>query len=321
MANNFSLGSRSMHKAGAFALNNAVRSGNLSFSSSATIANRWNLFSKWVKENQNVKKMESISFELVKEYGQELALMVEEEDLTPATAQNYLSAVNSVMTLATRGQWKKISSTRDCGIPFRTSVRTDIPASLNREAYNLSLDAVRKQTGERGAMIVDLCREMGLRSKEASLIDARSSASEARKRGYLTITQGTKGGRPRVLPIIFNRQLEVLDRAAIIQGDGKSLIPSNQSWREWREGDLRDIRESFQKSLRATGLHDLRAAYACERYQSLTGYKSPLFDEEKADRQTDISARQQIAEELGHGRPEVTNSYLGGNNGTKRVGI
>lgn len=310
MENNFGLGSRDMYKAGQFAVNTAVHSGNLSFSSAATLSNRWAQFISWAKA-QNVRKMEGICGELVKEYGRELAWRVTEKEMAAATAQNYVSAVNSVMSIATRGQWNKISPTKDCGISARCYIRTEVPTSLLRDTYEHGLSAVRTATGERGAVIVELGRELGLRSKEASLIDAKTMMKEAKATGRINIIDGTKGGRKREIPIAWQRQLDAIFHAAEVQGNSKSLVPDEQTWAMWRDGGLRDTRQCLQKSTGARGLHDLRAAYACDRYQVLTGHSAPVVGREMVNRDTDYKARQQIAEELGHGRKEVTNCYLG----------
>ncbi len=60
------------------------------------------------------------------------------------------------------------------------------------------------------------------------------------------------------------------------------------------------------------GLHDLRASYACERYEALTGHAAPCAGGEIADRDRDQAARLAVAEELGHGRAEITAEYVGG---------
>lgn len=310
MENNFNLGSRDMHKAGQFAVNAAVRSGNLSFSSAATLSNRWAQFISWAKA-QDIKKMEGICGGLVKEYGQELAWRVTEGGMAAATAQNYVSAVNSVMSIATHGQWGKISPTKDCGISARCNIRTEVPTSLLRDTYEHGLSAVRTSTGERGAAIVELGRELGLRSKEASLIDAKTVMEEAKATGRINIIDGTKGGRKREIPITWQRQLDAISHAEEVQGNSKSLVPDEQTWAMWRDGGLRDTRECLQKFTGARGLHDLRASYACDRYKALTGHSAPVVGGKIINRDTDHKARQQIAEELGHGRKEVTNCYLG----------
>ena len=309
MSRNFGLGSRDMGTAGQYALNNSARDGAVSFSTAATNGDRWESFAAWAKE-EGVKKMENVTQELVKEYGHELAEKVKNGEMSASTAQNYVSAVNSVMNIATNNEWKSVSPTKDCGIDQRSHVREDAPGALDREAVSRAVEAVRAEVGERAGAVVELCRELGLRSKEASLIDARAALAEAKERGAVSVDAGTKGVE-REVPITSPAQVQALERAAAAQGSDRSMVPEGQSWASWREGELRDAREIVQEHT-GGGLHDLRAAYACDRYQALTGHAAPCAGGEISDRDRDAAARLAVAEELGHGRAEVTSEYVGG---------
>ena len=310
MSRNFGLGSRDMGTAGQYALNNSARDGAVSFSTAATNGDRWQSFANWAKD-EGVKKMENVTAELVKEYGKELAEKVNSGEMAAATAQNYVSAINSVMAIATQGDWKSVSPTKDCSISERSHVRQDAPGALDRTAYSRALDAVRAEVGERAAAVVELARELGLRSKEASLLDARGALAEAREHGAVTVDAGTKGGREREVPITSPAQVEALQRAAAAQGGDRSMVPEGQSWAAWREGELRDAREIVQEHT-GGGLHDLRASYACQRYESLAGHAAPCTGAAIQDKDRDAAARLAISEELGHGRADVTSEYLGG---------
>ena len=309
MSRNFGLGSRVMADAGRMALDRATWRREVSFSTAATQADRWARFSAWAKKH-GVGRMERVDGRLVRAYGRELSDQVKAGDLAPATAQNYVSAVNSVMSLATNGAWESVSPTKDCGIAQRSSVREDAPGALDRSAYARAIDTVRIDVGDRAASVVELARELGLRSKEASLLDARSALAEARD-GSVTISDGTKGGLTREVPITNESQVQALERAAEAQGDARAVMPPDATWQSWREGGLRDAREAVQAAT-GGGLHDLRAAYACDRYQALTGHAAPAAGGEILDRDTDQAARLAIAEELGHGRAEVASQYIGG---------
>lgn len=310
MGRNYGIGQRDMGKAGKVILNNNADLGYVSFSTAATNGDRWQSFTDWAKD-KGVKKMEKVTPEFVKEYGQELAEKVNSGDMSPSTAQNYVSAVNSVMSIATQNEWRSVSPTKDCGIAQRSAVREDAPGALDHAAYSRAVDAVRAEVGERAGAVVELCRELGLRSKEASLLDARAALAEARERGAVTVDAGTKGGREREVPITSPGQVQALERAAQAQGEARAVIPPGESWKSWREDELRDARELVQVAT-GGGLHDLRAAYACERYEALTGHAAPCAGGEIADRDTDQAARLAVAEELGHGRAEVTAEYVGG---------
>lgn len=310
MSRNFGLGQRDMGKAGEVALQNSAKAGDVSFSTAATNSERWQSFTAWAKE-EGIKKMENVSQETVIKYGQELAEKVSNREMSAATAQNYISAINSVMSIATQGDWKSVSPTKDCDIAQRSAVRQDAPGALDRSAYGRAVEAVRDQVGERAGAVVELARELGLRSKEASLLDARAALAQAEARGAVTVTDGTKGGREREVPITSEAQREALERAAQAQGDARAVMPADQNWQSWREGGLRDARELVQEHT-SGGLHDLRAAYACERYEALTGHAAPAAGGLIEDRARDAAARLAVAEELGHGRVDVTSEYVGG---------
>ena len=311
MPNNYGLGTREMGKAGAFAANAAARAGNLSYSSAATLGERWQQFTRWARAEQGIKWMEQVDRQEVEAYGRGLAERVDAGALSPAYAQNLVSAVNTVMDLATRGQWESVAPTRVCGIAERSSVRDTAPTGYDRVEYGRALDAMRSSGLDRQAAIAGLARDLGLRSKEACLLNARAALVEALKTGQVTISDGTKGGRTREVPITTPGALEALRTAAALQGAGRNLIPEQESWRQWREGGLREGREALQ----AHGIaryHDLRAAYACERYETLTGHPAPVLGGVITDRDIDRAAREQISAELGHGRIDVVSEYIGG---------
>jgi hypothetical protein len=231
--------------------------------------------------------------------------------LSPAYAQNLVSAVNSVMNLATQGQWQSVSPTRDCDVAQRNAVRELAPTGYDRADYQQALAVLRVHGMERQAAVAGLAREFGLRSKEASLLNARAALAEARKTGVMTVVQGTKGGRSRQVPVSSPSALRALKEAATLQGTGRNLIPEGMSWQTWREGDLRHGREALQ----AQGIdryHDLRAAYACERYMALQGHAPPVLGGKIIDQTKDRETRLQIARELGHGRIDVVAEYVGG---------
>lgn len=304
MSKNFGLGSRDMSKAAAFALKGAAREGGMGFSHAAETARNFAHFAAFAREH-GVKQMEYVSRELVTYYGQQLAERVSHGEIAQGHAQNSLSAVNTVMRIATGNQWHTVSATRDAGIEQRSAVRETPPSGVDRSQLANALTAL----SERGASVVELARELGLRSKEVSLLNAHAALREASVRGAVTISDGTKGGREREVPITSERQLSALSHAADAQGRDRAVMPPDQNWKEWRENGLRDIRETLQQH-GIDRLHDLRSAYACDRYQHITGYAPPVLGGQ-APRDIDRNAREHIARELGHGRIAITNAYLG----------
>jgi len=64
-------------------------------------------------------------------------------------------------------------------------------------------------------------------------------------------------------------------------------------------------------------MHGLRHAYAQQRYQEITGWKSPAAGGPQSSqlnaesKKTDLDARLMISKELGHEREQITAVYLG----------
>ena len=305
MSRNYGWGQRDMQDAGRIAL----QASGASFESVATHTQRFGEFRDFCKEN-GIGRMERVTPELVREYGQIQADRVDAGEISPAYAQNLVSSVNSVMKAATRNEWRSVSPTKECNIPARNNVRTT--PTVGRENAERGVQALREQGLERQAAMVALARDLGLRAKEASLFDAKTALQQAENQGKISITDGTKGGRERELTIQNERQLETLRTAAAVQGDGRGVMPADKNWVQWQRGGLKEGREALQNAVGCRGYHELRAEYACQRYGALTGNVSPCNGGTITDRQADLEARQTIAEELGHGRVDVLVSYIGG---------
>lgn len=308
MSRNYGLGSRDMASAARIALDRAAQRGELSFSSVATLTERFSQFVNAVRA-QGIGRLERISPELVQAYGQHLSTQVQCSELSPAYAQNLVSAINTVMHLVC--DWSSVSPTKACGIAQRCAVRDTPPLGVDRTLLERSFDQLRGNDQLRAAAVADLARELGLRSKEAALLNVHKALQEARDSGQVTIINGTKGGRGRTVPVLQEQQLSALANAAIQQGVGRSLIPVEQNWKQFRENTLRQGRIPLQQ-VGITGYHDLRAAYACDRYQQITGSPAPVITGGIVDKHLDRLAREQISSELGHGRIDVVSEYIGG---------
>lgn len=121
----------------------------------------------------------------------------------------------------------------------------------------------------------------------------------------------TKGGRYREIPVLHPKQRALLDDIRAHVGD-RALIPDGKQFVEqMRRHDHERAQAGLGKG------HGLRHAYAQWRYKVLTGHDCPakggpaavaMSAEGKA---ADLRAREIIAEELGHGRVDVTDTYLG----------
>lgn len=310
---NFDLGARDMKAAGRIALERGMRS----FASIDVMASRWDRFVKYIREHHAIGRMETITPEVVIAYGAWLAYQVEDGHLKPATAQNYVSAVNRVLEIARGDRHVVVSPTRDCGIPLRTGVALDNQFVSTDEHFNwLCIRDPRLR------VMIRLQRAFGLRFEESAKFDARGVLVSLRAKS-LWVVEGTKGGRKRQIPICMGAQEDTLHKARDVQGNGRSLIPEDMSYAEFR-------RDCYRIAARhGIRFHRERHTYAYLRYKRLLGADCPVVAgvphgeahiawlaqelkiSEEAARAKDHAIRLQIAQELGHNRIEVTNAYLG----------
>jgi len=172
----------------------------------------------------------------------------------------------------------------------------------------LETAALAKITDEYVRMSLRLQAAFGLRREEAIKFQPAYA-----NRGDCIVLKGswTKGGRKRSIPMTTAEQREVLQAAYRLAGAG-SLIPADK-----RYIDQRHIYDDQCKQAGLSHMHGLRHQYAQNRYEALTGWKSPAAggSSSKAltpiQREKDEQARQIISLELGHERTQITAVYLG----------
>jgi hypothetical protein len=290
---------------------NALRDryGDGCYGTRAAHAARWRSFAEFAQQHA-VKDARDVTTELVERFGHSLSMRIGAGELSVRYAQNVLSTVNVVLETMRGDRCVRVAPAALVG--QRRNVRCAVPVSLDRALVDQAVARLNANREERTALVAELARELGLRFREASLLDSRHALKELEMRGGVNITAGTKGGRgkqvDRWVPVSA-RALETLRRAAHAQGGAANLIPADQNYRQWREhayhvwsGSAHGIR----------GFHDLRAAYACERYVELTGHAAPTVAGHRgASKDKDAAARAAIAQELGHGRTDVLAAYVG----------
>jgi hypothetical protein len=157
-----------------------------------------------------------------------------------------------------------------------------------------------------------------MRLREAILADLPRLQREAGQLGKINIQDGTKGGRsgasaPRWIAVT-DQIRGALDRAwEASPCRSRNLLAPNESYKEFTQAIVRPARDILhERGLK--GFHELRAAYACERYEQLTGFPAPVNGGRghRENRELDQHARKQISLELGHNRIEVVSAYIGG---------
>jgi integrase len=178
--------------------------------------------------------------------------------------------------------------------------------------------ALSEHGQQRVSAIVYLARETGMRLREVILADLPRLQREARQLGKINIQDGTKGGRsgasaPRWIAVT-DQVRDALYRASEASPNGsRNLLTPDESYKVFLRAVVRPARDILHEH-GLKGFHELRAAYACERYEQLTGFSAPVNGGRghREDRVLDRQARQQISHELGHNRIDVVSAYIGG---------
>lgn len=282
-------------------------------------SDRWQAFVRWCRseDGPGFNDARQIDRQTLTDYAMHLRGLVERGDLAIATAQNRLSSVNRTMIALRGDQYVKVQSPSKALGMQRTSVRVLAPQGQDRDQVAQIVEALQDQH-PRAAAIVHLARSTGMRLREAILADLPRLTREAKSLGKINIQDGTKGGRsgataPRWINVDEYVRQALSQAAGVSPSGSRNLLGQNESYVDFHRSVVRPARAPLHRhDLR--GFHELRAAYACERYEQITSHPAPVNGGRCnwLDPQLDREARMQISYELGHGRVDVLGSYIGG---------
>jgi len=314
---NFGFG-RQLSYAGPQALKDLFGDGH--FATVKAHSDRWQAFVRWCRseEGPRLNDARQIDREILMRYAAYMRQQVDQGNVGIATAQNRLSTVNRAMAALRGDQYVKIPSPSKALGLQRTSVRSETPQGQDRMQVEQLAQALSGRGQQRVSAIVHLARETGMRLREAILADIPRLQREARQLGKINIQDGTKGGRsgasaPRWI-VVTDQVRCALDRASELSPMGsRNLLSPDESYRDFIQTVVRPARDLLHEH-GLKGFHELRAAYACERYEQLTGFPAPVNGGRgyQEDRALDQRARKQISHELGHNRIDVVSAYIGG---------
>jgi hypothetical protein len=282
-------------------------------------SDRWQAFVRWCRseDGPGFNDARQIDRQTLLDYAEHLRHLVERSDLAIATAQNRLSSVNRTMAALRGDPYVRVPSpSRALGMQ-RTSVRRSVPQGQDHEHLKRIVDVLCEHQQSRAAAIAQLARATGMRLREAILADLPHLKREAEQFGKINIQDGTKGGRsgasaPRWITV--DDHIRDAQRfAEKVSPDGsRNLLAPNERYLDFLHGIVRPARDILHTH-NLKGFHELRAAYACERYEQITQHPAPINGGHcyQLDRRLDQEARVQISYELGHGRIVVVAAYIG----------
>lgn len=314
---NFGFG-RQLSYAGPQALKDLFGDGH--FATVKAHSDRWQAFVNWCRseEGPRLNDARQIDREVLMRYAAYMRQQVDQGNVGIATAQNRLSSVNRTMAALRGDQYVKIPSPSKALGMQRSNVRGEAPQGQDRAQIELIVRALSERGQQRVTAIVHLARETGMRLREAILADLPRLQREAEQLGKINIQDGTKGGRsgasaPRWIAVT-DQIRGALDRAReALPSGSRNLLAPNESYKEFMQSVVRPARDLLHEH-GLKGFHELRAAYACERYEQLIGFPAPVNGGgvHQEDRALDQRARKQISHELGHNRIDVVSAYIGG---------
>ncbi|TKJ70972.1 integrase [Pseudomonas sp. CFBP13508] len=283
-------------------------------------SDRWLAFVKWCRSDDGprINDARQIDREVLADYVAYVSDLVSRGGLAVSTAQNRLSSVNRTMAALRGDKYVKLPSPSKALGMQRTGVRRSVPQGLDREQVKQIVDSLCSCHQLRAAAIVTLARASGMRLREAILADLPRLSREARDFGKINIQDGTKGGRagasaPRWITV--DEQVRVAPGFAeqVSPAGSRNLIAPHESYFNVLQEIVRPARDILH-AYNLKGFHELRAAYACERYEQITQHRAPINGGQcrQMDPRLDHEARSQIGYEMGHGRIDVVAAYIGG---------
>ena len=283
-------------------------------------SDRWQAFVRWCRseDGPGFNDARQIDRQTLLDYAGYLRQQVEQGELAIATAQNRLSSVNRTMAALRGDQYVKVSSPSKALGLQRTTARTVTPQGQDREQVKRIVEALCEHQLPRAAAIVQLARATGMRLREAILADLPRLKHEAEQYGKINIQDGTKGGRSGASAPRWIREDDHIRDALrfaekVSPDDSRNLLAPNERYLDFLQGIVGPARDILYKN-NLKGFHELRAAYACERYEQITHHPAPINGGHcyQLNRHLDQEARVQISYELGHGRIGVVSAYIGG---------
>ncbi|WP_223454229.1 integrase domain-containing protein [Pseudomonas sp. GL-RE-19] len=314
---NFGYG-RQLSYAGPQALKDLFAGGH--FATVRAHSDRWQAFVRWCRseDGPGYNDARQIDRQTLQDYAAYLRQQIQQGELCIATAQNRLSSVNRTLAALRGDEDVRTASPSQALGQKRSSVRTRAPDGQDYQQVRRVIEVLCKQQHERVAAIVLLARATGMRLREAILADLPRLQREAVQFGCINIQNGTKGGRsgasaPRWIKAGNEVKEAILFASNASPTGSRNLLARDESYAMFLQQTVLPAREALhQQGLK--GFHELRAAYACDRYKELTNHSAPVNGGHcyRIDRDLDQQARQQISLELGHNRIDVVSAYLGG---------
>jgi integrase len=283
-------------------------------------SDRCRIFARWCASGigPGIKDAREIHNPILYDYAAHLSKLVEQGEIAVSTAVNRLSSVNIGMEALRGDRHVRVPSPSEALEMQRVRVRQSVPQGQDRAQVQQIVDVLCDREQLRAAAMIQMARATGMRLRETILADLPRLIREADKLGKINIQDGTKGGRggasaPRWIGVDEHVRDALRFAAKVSPAVSRNMIALSESYANVLQRVAGASRDVLHKNA-LKGFHELRAAYACERYEQITQHPAPVNGGRcyAINPRLDCEARIQISYELGHGRIDVAAAYIGG---------
>lgn len=244
---------------------------------------------------------------------QALVKLWEEDGQSPSTIQNKISVFRTFTKwIGKEGMIRSAESlVQTPGAATRSYIAIE-PKGWTAKGVSIEIIEQVELFDARVGMQLRLCLIFGLRMQES--IELKPHRAD--KGEYLVVTDGTKGGRARVVPINTQEKRDLLEQCKKLVGFAKnSYMGAPENTLAQNKRRFYYVMEKFGITKNDLGVtaHGLRHEYVNKRYEQLAGGKSPIESGTIAIEhpELDHAVRMEIAEEIGHTRPGIVCCYTG----------
>jgi hypothetical protein len=286
------------------------------FGTVASHAQRWWQFCKWARSNHGINDACAIDQSLLENYAVDLTERVEDETMAVSYAQNLIVSANITLEALRQDKTIRIESPATW-VGKRQTVRIREPDGMDWDDIDRLVDHLRQNNLQRAAVIVLVSRSFGVRLREAILANYADWHRQAKERGQIDIREGTKGGRgkevERWVPVSERGRLALREAVHVRnQLGGQNLLRADETFDDLvNDGEIHRARKILHE-FGIKGYHELRAAWACERYDEISGATAPVVQAGTSlGQENDEQFRLNLARELGHDRVDVVAAYIG----------
>lgn len=262
----------------------------------------------------NVDDTRNVTIEHTEAFAQRIQLDFQSGNMCLSYANNMISSVNIIMRIFRRNDdlYIKASDYLDA----RTYIRKKVP-SMNDQSINEATSILDESGYKRGSAIVRLVRNFGLRLREAILMDLNRCWIEYKKTGFLTILEGTKGGRKcdsRNIPVTPDG-VKALEYARLVRPEGsKNLLSANkndESLKDFLYSEVKQLRVILKK-YEIVNIREIRVYFMIEYFEKVTGLPAPVVDQSTLLNEGLLKLGwTEVARVAGHNRMSVARSYVG----------